>query len=279
MIRKVMLATGTMIFLGLLTRLIGETSMILNLKSGFLVLGGTLFFGFVSFPIKSYRDLFETLVIIFRRKEIDYRFLVEDIARLSRENRRYGTLALEKEVSHINVFFLRKGIELILDGYQSFEIRKIMEKEYEIYISRKESLINILNTLQKFAPAIGFLGTIIGLISILNNLGSPADMGKGMAIALLTTLHGLLIANFLFLPLNKKLSEHLKMESTLFYVIIEGVIDISQDKNSREVAYRLQSFMENSQGRQRDFFESPISPKWPDLSNAVEKLMAKRQNV
>ena len=154
-----------------------------------------------------------------------------------------------------------------------------MEKEYEIYFSRKESLVNILNTLQKLAPVIGFLGTIIGLINVLNHLGSPVDMGKGMSIALLTTLYGLLIANFLFLPLHKKLSEHLKIESALLYVIIEGVIDISQDKNSRAIAYHLQSYMENCQGRQKDLFESQVSSKWPVSSNPMEKLAAKRQNA
>jgi chemotaxis protein MotA len=229
--------------------------------------------------MKSYKDLLKTLIVVFRRKEMDYRILVKDIARLSRINRLYGNLALEKEARRINNVFLRKGIDLIVDGYDPFEIHKIMEKEYEIYFSRKESLVNILNTLQKLAPVIGFLGTIIGLINVLNHLGSPADMGKGMAIALLTTLYGLLVANFLFLPLQKKLSEHLKLESALLYVIIEGVIDISQDKNSRAVAYHLQSYMENCQGKQNDLLESKVSSKWPVPSNPLEKLTEKRQNA
>jgi len=279
MIRKMIPAAGIILFLGLSSQLVGETSMILNVKSGFLVLGGTIIIGFLSFPMKSYRDLFKTLVVIFRGKEMDYRILVKDIARLSRINRLYGKLALEKEAHHIKNFFLRKGIDLIVDGYDPFEIHKIMEKEYEMYFSRKESLVSILNTLQKLAPVIGFLGTIIGLISVLNHLGSPADMGKGMSIALLTTLYGLLIANFLFLPLHKKLSEHLKIESALLYVIIEGVIDISQDKNSRAIAYHLQSYMENCQGRQKDLFESQVPSKWPASSNPMEKLAAKRQNA
>jgi len=279
MIRKMIPAAGIILFLGLSSKLVGETSMILNVKSGFLVLGGTIIIGFLSFPMKSYRDLFKTLVVIFRGKEMDYRILVKDIARLSRVNRLYGKLALEKEARRIKNFFLRKGIDLIVDGYDPFEIHKIMEKEYEMYFSRKESLSNILNTLQKLAPVIGFLGTIIGLISVLNHLGSPADMGKGMSIALLTTLYGLLIANFLFLPLHKKLSEHLKIESALLYVIIEGVIDISQDKNSRAIAYHLQSYMENCQGRQKDLFESQVSSKWPVSSNPMEKLATKRQNA
>jgi len=279
MIRKMIPAAGIIFFLGLSTKIVGETSMMLNLKSGILVLGGTLVIGFLSFPMKNYRDLFKTLFVIFRRNEMDYRILIKDIARLSRVNRLYGNLVLEKEAHRTKNVFLRKGIDLIVDGYESFEIHNIMEKEYEIYFSRKESLVNILNTLQKLAPVIGFLGTIIGLISVLNHLGSPADMGKGMAIALLTTLYGLLIANFLFLPLQKKLSEHLKMESALLYVIIEGVLDISQGKNSRAIAYHLQSYIENYQGRQKDLFESQVPSKWTVPSNPMEKLAAKKQNA
>ncbi len=279
MIRKMISAAGIILLLGLSATIVGETSLILNIKSGILVLGGTIVIGFLSFPMKSYRDLFKTLYMLFRRQEMDYRGLVKDIARLSRVNRLYGKLALEKEAHHIKSFFLRKGVDLIVDGYDSYEIHKIMEKEYEIYFSRKESLVNILNTLQKLAPVIGFLGTIIGLINVLNNLGSPGDMGKGMAVALLTTLYGLLIANFVFLPLHKKLSEHLKIESTLLYVIIEGVLDISKEKNSRAVAYHLQSFMENCQGKQNDLFESKVHSGWPVSSNPLKKLTVKRQNA
>jgi chemotaxis protein MotA len=279
MIRKMIPAMGIMLFLGLSSKIVGETSMILNLKSGMLVLGGTIVIGFLSFPIKSYKELLKTFVVIFRRKEMDYRILLKDIARLSRINRLYGNLALEKEAHRIKNFFLRKGIDLIVDGYDPFEIHKIMEKEYEIYFSRKESLVNILNTLQKLAPVIGFLGTIIGLINVLNHLGSPADMGKGMAIALLTTLYGLLVANFLFLPLQKKLSEHLKTESTLLYVIVEGVINISQDKNSKAVAYHLQSYLENCQGNQKDLLDIQAPKKWPVSSDPVEKLTVKGQNA
>jgi chemotaxis protein MotA len=279
MIRKMIPAAGIMLFLGLSTKIVGETSIILNIKSGILVLGGTLVIGFLSFPMKSYRDLFKTLTLLSRRQKMDYRGLVKDIARLSRVNRLYGNLALEKDARHVKNNFLRKGIDLIVDGYDPYEIQNVMEKEYEIYFSRKESLVNILSTLQKLAPVIGFLGTIIGLINVLNNLGSPGDMGKGMAVALLTTLYGLLIANFIFLPLHKKLSEHLKFESTLLYVIMEGVLDISKDKNSRAVVYHLQSYMDNCQGKQSDLFESKARSRWRVSQKPLEKLTAKKQNA
>jgi chemotaxis protein MotA len=279
MIQKMILAAGITLLLCLAVTIIGETSIILNLKSGLLVLGGTLVIGFLSFPIKSHMDLFKTLHAIFRHSETDYQDLIKNISRLSRINRLYGNLALEKESDTIENLFLRKGIELVVDGYDPYEIQQIMDKEYELYFSRKESLINILDTFQKLAPAVGFVGTIMGLIDVLGNIGAPLEMGKGMSIALLTTLYGLLFANFLFLPLSKKLTEHIKAESMLLYIISEGVIDISNDKNSKAVAYRLQSYIKNYNGAHEDVLEYPDRTEQPTSLTPLQKLMVRKQNA
>jgi chemotaxis protein MotA len=279
MIQKMILAAGITLFLYVSATIIGETSIILNFKSALLVLGGTLGIGLLSFPIKSHKNLFKTLHTICRCQETDYQELIKHIARLSRINRLYGNLVLEKESDTIENIFLRKGVELVVDGYDPYEIHNIMDKEYELYFSCKESLINILDTLQKLAPAVGFVGTIMGLIGVLGNIGDPLQMGKGMAIALLTTLYGLLFANFLFLPLSKKLTEHLKAESIMLYIVLEGVIDISNDKNSKAVAYRLQSFIKNYAGAHEDTLEYPDRTEQNPSPTPLQKLMARKQNA
>jgi chemotaxis protein MotA len=279
MIQKMILAAGITLFLYVSATIIGETSIILNLKSALLVLGGTLGIGLLSFPIKSHKDLLKTLHAIFRRQETNYQDLIKHIARLSRINRLYGNLVLEKESDTIENLFLRKGVELVVDGYDPYEIHKIMDKEYELYFSRKESLINILDTFQKLAPAIGFVGTIMGLIDVLGNIGDPLQMGKGMAIALLTTLYGLLFANFLFLPLSKKVTEHIKAESMMLYIVLEGVIDISNDKNSKAVAYRLHSYIKNYNGGHEDVLEYPDHGRQQPSLTPLQKLMARKQNA
>jgi chemotaxis protein MotA len=279
MIQKMILTAGIILFLCFGLTIIGETSMMLNFKSGLLVFGGTWIIGFLSFPHKIHRDLFKNLYAMFRTPETDYQNLIKQIVRLSRIKRIYGKLVLEKESNNIENLFLRKGIELVVDGYDPYEIHKIMEKEYELYFSRKESLINILDTFQKLAPAIGFVGTIMGLIDVLSNIGSPLEMGRGMAIALLTTLYGLLFANFFFLPLSKKLSEHIRAESILVYLILEGVLDISRDKNSTGVEYRLQSYVRNYQGVNEDVPEYPARKGQPVPLSPLQKLMAKKENA
>jgi chemotaxis protein MotA len=118
-----------------------------------------------------------------------------------------------------------------------------MEKDYELYFSRKESQVNVLNTLAKLAPVFGFVGTIIGLINVLNHVEDPAQIAKGMALALLTTLYGILLANFLFYPLSKKLSEYTKAETTVLNLILEGIMDIAEQKTSASISHRLNSYL------------------------------------
>ena len=279
MIKKLLLAAGILCFIGLLATIVNDAFMVLNLKSGILVLGGTLLIGFLAFPMRSYKDLSKTIYAVFQHQETDYHGLVKHIERLSSINRRYGNVELEKELNHIENLFLRKGIELVVDEYDPYEIHNIMEKEYELYFSRKESLVSILNTLQKLAPAIGFVGTIIGLIDVVGNMGDPMEMGRGMAIAMQTTLYGLLFGNFLFLPLSKKLSANVKEEAKLLYIILEGLLDIAKNRNPKAVAYRLQSYLRNYCGVQEYALESHENRGWLPAQNPLQKMMTRKQNV
>ncbi len=279
MIKKLILALGIFIFIGISATIVGKAMLLLNLKSGLLVLVGTLIIGFLGFPMKNYKDLIKTLCALFRPQEIDYKKLVKQIERMSHINRVYGEVVLEKELRSVDNLFLRKGVDLIVDGYDPYEIQRIMEKEFELHFSRKEPLVNIMNTLQKLAPAIGFIGTIIGLINVLGNMGDPAEMGKGMAVALLTTLYGLLFSNFLFLPLSKKLAEKFKAESTLLYIILEGILDISRCRNPRAIGYRLGSYLRNYCGTQEYSLDFPESIRKMASRGPLQKLVARKQHV
>ena len=279
MVKKMILVAGTLLFVGLSATMLKDASTMLNIKSCLLVFGGTILIGFLAFPIGSYKDLFLTLCTVFRQQETDYPGLVRNIERLSRINRRYGSVVLEKELNKIENLFLRKGIELVVDDYDPHEIHNIMEKEYELYFSRKESLVNVLNTLQKLTPAIGFVGTIIGLINVLGNMGDPIVMGRGMAIALQTTLYGLLFSNFLFLPLSKKLSGQVKEEANLLYIILEGLLDIAKHRHPKAVAYRLQSYLRNYCGIQEYALESFEQEEWLTALNPAMKMIPRKQNV
>lgn len=243
MLQKAILLIGMLLFFILSGNAIENTSIMLNLKSAMLVLAGTLMSALIAFPMKTFRDLIKSLIVVYKQEETDNEPLVQELERLAVIWRRHGIVALESARNRVDNVFLNKGVELVIDGYNRYDIRNIMEKDYELYFSRKESQVNVLNTLAKLAPVFGFVGTIIGLINVLNNVEDPAQIGKGMALALLTTLYGILFANFIFFPLSKKLSEHTKAEATILNLILEGVMDIAEQKTSKSISHRLNSYL------------------------------------
>ncbi|NOR13595.1 MAG: flagellar motor component [Candidatus Aminicenantes bacterium] len=258
MVHKMILVGGVMFFLFVSRNVIGETSAIINLKSGVLVLGGTLMSAFLAFSMKTIKELVKSLRALLRNDETDHEGIVRQIVNLARIGRMDGVRALEAEGKKVEHPFVREGIELVVDGYDRFEIRNIMEKEYELHFSRKESQVNMLNTLAKIAPVLGFVGTIIGLIDVLSNMGEVGEIGKGMALALLTTFYGLLFSNFLFLPLAKRCSEYNRAEASLLNIILEGIMDICEQKNSHAISYRLESYLGLGDSESKDDLEASL---------------------
>ena len=243
MLKKLLLPIGLLFFIILSESIIEGTSIVMNLKSILLVTAGTLLSAFIAFPLKTFKDLYKSLIAVCRKQETNNLRLVKELESLALIWRRHGIVALEQAGKKVENVFLQKGTELVVDGYNRYDIQSIMEKDYELYFSRRESQINILNTLAKLAPVFGFVGTILGLINVLNSMEDPAMIGKGMALALLTTLYGILLANFLFLPLSKKLSEHTKTEVTVLNIILEGIMDIAEQKTSKSISHRLHSYI------------------------------------
>jgi len=279
MIQVIIIAAGAMICLFLTGSTVGEISEVANLKSGLLVLGGTLTCAFLAFPVKTFRGLIKSLVEVFRYEETNHKDLLFQIESLAHVRWLYGIRELEEDGTRADNPFLRRGIELVVDDYDRYEIRDIMEKDYELYFSNKASHVHLLRTLAKLAPAFGFIGTIIGLISVLNNMGTPAEIGKGMSLALLTTLYGSLISNFLFLPLAKKLSEHTKAEITQLNIIMEGVMDISDKRNPKAISHRLQGYLGVHDLTRADGLAWSVPWGWATLRTFVHKLAMRKQNV
>lgn len=243
MAQKVVLFAGLIFILLLAGTVAEDISIYLNLKSALLVLGGALISVLLAFPIAVFKGLYHSLQRVFRNETPDAQQIIEEIENMARVRRLYGPRELSAVADQCQNPFLRKGIDLVVDDYDRYEIHNIMEREFELYFSRRHSQANILNTLGKLTPAFGFVGTIIGLISVLNTLEAPSEIGKGMSLALLTTFYGLVFANFLFLPLARKLVEHSQAESLMLSLILEGVMDIAEGKNPRAISYRLKSYL------------------------------------
>ncbi len=228
------------------------TSIWIAIISCLVVLGGTFLGTIFSFNRLTIEHLMESLQNLAPYTPNDHEALVEYIVDLARKRRTEGRRALEAEALSIDNPVLKKGIEMIADGYSRYEIQTTLEKQYEIYCATRESELNVLNTLVKLAPIFGFIGTIIGLMSVLRNIGSPEEVGQGMAVALLTTLYGLLYANLFFLPLSKQHAEKTKSEVSFFNIIIEGILDIFESKNAKAIKYRQQTYLKMAGGEEHE---------------------------
>lgn len=240
MVQKMIISAiciGFFIFIGGMAE--GMTIWI-NVKSSLLVLGGSVIGALLAYPVKRFQSLGRSLKAAFQDAPDEHlRRLIEEISHLTRIRRLYGPMELGTEGNKSRDPFIRKGIDLIVDNYQRYELHHIMEKEVDAYLSGKASEIGILVTMGRLAPAFGFMGTILGLMNVLGRIDMVSQIGQGVALAFSTTLYGLLLGHFIFLSLADKLSEYVKAEEKRLNLVLEGVLDIFEAKNPFAVSHRL----------------------------------------
>lgn len=219
----------------------------LDLSSFFIVFGGVMAALFISFPLKDLKLFFKVVKQSFSYKQYDLNELIQIFIRLSEKARREGLLALEAEVENVDDPFIRKGILLAVDGLEPDVINDIMSAEISAMEDRHHKGRKILERAGEYSPAWGMVGTLIGLILMLKDLNDPESLGPNMAIALITTLYGVILANLIFLPMSSKLA--LKTEREVFYkqVIIEGVIGVQSGQNPRLLEEKLRAFLSDEE--------------------------------
>ncbi|MFH2001068.1 MAG: MotA/TolQ/ExbB proton channel family protein, partial [Planctomycetota bacterium] len=157
--------------------------------------------------------------------------------------RREGLLALENKLESLEDPFLTKGIRLIIDGFPTETVRDILEIDADQSSARHIMGKSIYDSMGAAAPAFGMIGTLVGLVQMLQNLDDPSKIGGGMAVALITTFYGAVMSNMVFLPLAGKLAQREKEEQLIRQIIIEGVIAIQAGDQPQLVEEKLKSFL------------------------------------
>lgn len=224
----------------------------IDVSSIIIVLGGLTAAMFISFPPREMKQIFIVIKQAFSRNEENLPQLIDLFVRLSDRARREGLLALEAEMEQVEDPFIKKGILLAIDGVESDTIVDIMSAEISAMEERHSKGRSLLEKAGEFAPAWGMLGTLIGLILMLNDLNDPSTLGPSMAIALITTLYGSLLANLIFLPLAAKLNIKTEKEVFIKQVIIEGVIGVQSGQNPKFLEEKLSAFLANDDVKERD---------------------------
>ena len=222
------------------------TKSFLDLPSFIITFGGSIAGMIGSYTFKELITCIKGITIAFKDPKLDYGGLIGKIIELSNVARKEGLLALEEVAGNLDDEFMKKGILLIVDGTEPELVRGILETELVNLDTRHKSTIGFFDNWAALAPAWGMIGTLLGLVNMLKNLSDSAAIGPNMAVALLTTLYGSLIANWICVPISNKLKLQNNDEYQLREIIIEGLLSIQAGENPRVIEEKLKSFLSPS---------------------------------
>lgn len=208
-----------------------------------IVTGGTFGATLVNFSELDLRRSWIALNQTLRVPGTEPRERIKQFVALAQRIRQDGMLVLEKASERTPDHFLKKALDLAVDGQSAVEVRRILDIEMKTSSERMARAVQVFETMGNFAPAMGLIGTLIGLIQMLGALEDPGAVGASMSVALVTTLYGAILANLVFLPLSGKIRNRGEEDLLVHALTIEGIVSLINNENSIMVEQRLQSFI------------------------------------
>lgn len=214
-----------------------------HIPSIFITLGGSLGALLATNPLSRTLGIMKYFLIAIRTVNYEEEKIISTLVTFSERARREGLLALEDDLEEVEDQFMKKGIQLVVDGTDPEIIKNLLYNELNQLQERHQKGIQLFTQWGMYAPAFGMIGTLIGLIAMLNNLSDADAIGPGMAAALMTTFYGALFANLFFIPLAKKLEDKDRAETLVREIMIEGILSIQSGDNPRILETKLISFL------------------------------------
>jgi len=223
----------------------GSMDIFINAPGLMIVCAGTMTVVLMKYPLSVALQAMKVAAKAFLYKVQSPKELIEKCVELSNIARKEGVLGLEQV--EIENEFLKRGVQLVVDGNEPEFVRKMMNTDINLTIQRHEEGQSIFKSIGDVAPAMGMIGTLIGLVQMMANMDDPKALGPAMAVALLTTLYGAVIANVIALPIADKLALRSKQERTTKSLILEGITGIQQGFNPRVIEDLLKTYLPGSQ--------------------------------
>ena len=221
----------------------GSIMMFVSVSSALIVIGGTIGACLVNYPLGHMLSVIGVVKNCFFTNVESPAEIIAKFLDYANRARREGILALEPVIKEIDDDYLRKGLQLTVDGLEPQTIQEILETEVSYLEERHATGAEILAIMGTFAPALGMIGTVIGLVQMLQSMSDPSSIGPAMAVALITTFYGAVLANIIFIPLSGKLKTRSKEEVLIKEMIMEGILAISKGENPRIIEEKLNSFL------------------------------------
>jgi chemotaxis protein MotA len=221
----------------------GSFNSFVDAPSAMVVIGGACAATMIACPLKDFLGVFKVSLKVFLNKAESVPKIIDQIVSLAEVARKDGLLALESRLGDIDHKFIKLGVQMAVDGSPPEVIEDILRTELDSVAARHSLGKGLMDTMGRYAPAYGMIGTLMGLIMMLANMSDPSSIGKGMAVALITTLYGAIISNAVFLPFADKLSSLNKKELTAMEIVIRGIMAIQAGENPRVIRQKLNSFL------------------------------------
>lgn len=218
-----------------------------DFPSVIITIGGSFSSVLTSYSMNEFLSGLKSFPLVLKTPVSNEGEIIKNIIDLSNVARKEGLLALEEAANGIEDAFLKKGVLLIVDGTDPELVRSILETELVYIETRHKKTIGFWENVASLGPAWGMIGTLVGLVLMLQNLDDPSSIGPNMAVALITTLYGSLLANWISQPIANKLSSNNNVEIMMKEVMIEGLLSIQAGENPRVIEEKLKSFLSPKQ--------------------------------
>jgi chemotaxis protein MotA len=230
----------------------GNPKSLIQPTAAIIVLGGTFGACLVQFPLAVVILSFKSMVKIFQLPKINNKEIIQDIIRLANKARKEGVISLESDAQKIEDPFLKRALTMAMDGVEPKVLRETMELEIDNLEEEADQPIKFWNSAGGYAPTIGIIGAVLGLIHVMENLSDPSKLGGGIAVAFVATVYGLVTANIIYLPMAGKLKLKTKSLMVAKQIMLVGVIGILEGENPRLIEDKLKSYLsrEELQGQQ-----------------------------
>ena len=221
----------------------GHAGSLLQLTAFTIVLGGTLGAVLLQSPVRQFVLGMKMSRWIFVPPLLDATGLLEHIAIWSSISRKEGLLALDTRIEGIDDPFIRKGLQLVVDGTEPLVLKQVLEVEIETFDDLHRQGARVWEAAGGYAPTIGILGAVMGLIQVMENLSDPTRLGAGIAVAFVATIYGVGLANLAFLPIANKLKALISRQVLMREMLVDGLVGIARGENPRLITARLQGYI------------------------------------
>ena len=225
----------------------GELGSLIQVTAAIIVFGGTIGAVVVGTPFKIIKKVPFILKYAFSEKKVSAKDTIDQLIELSNISRREGLLALEGVLQESDNEFLKEGIQMIIDGAEAEMIQDIISRKIEKYEDNVLSIAKIFEAAGGFAPTMGIIGTVMGLVHILGQLDDPESLGPSIAVAFIATLYGVASANVIYLPIFNKIKARLNQELMMMELQAEGLLSIQYGENSTILKSKLTAFLDDKE--------------------------------